>query len=138
MESYKIFNMKAKEFIKDIIKSYPDIKELKLMYVTFKFIKKMSKKAPCKFFDMLISPHKEQILLKDDSFIYKDDFKIIFISNIKNILKTISPENKEHIWAHLHLLIKLSEQCDIKNVSIDDFESIPDSTNEDILSDDED
>lgn len=135
MDPYKVFNKTSKEFIKDLIKSYPDVKNLKLIYLAFKVCKKMSKKAPCKFFDTIIQPYKTQILNKDDSFINREDFNVIFLSNIKNVVKNISEENKEHIWTYLHLLIKLMEQCDTKNINVSDFESV--ESTDDIESDED-
>lgn len=140
MDPYKIFNSKTKECLKDLKRSYPDIKEVKMIYLFFKITKKMSTKAPCKFFDMVTSPYKNDILNRDDSFVYQESFNIIYIKNVKELIKKISNENKDILWDYLHVLIKLSEKCDLKNVSIDEMNSFSDEQSEnlqDIESDDD-
>ncbi len=126
MCDYKKFNKNAKEFLKDITKTFPDLSDLKMMKNALKVVKKISKKTPHRIFDSIVSPYKEQILKRDDAFFLTDDFQIESLRGLKAIWPSLSEANKNIIWDYLKILITANDACkklDTQNIASDEDNS---------------
>lgn len=126
MDDYIKFNKKAKEFLKDITKTFPELSDLKLMKNALKVVKKISKKTPHRIFDSIVTPYKDQILRRDDAFFITDDFQIESLRGLKGIWGSLSDVNKNIIWDYLKILIVANDACkklDTQNIASDEDDS---------------
>lgn len=119
---HKRFNSSIKEFIRDLINSFPNYNQFKMLLIAYKFTKTLSKKHPQIFFkQIIIDKHRNDIIRKNfDMFdhLYIDDNIPLIIKNlifsfkdIQFLISKISPENKEAIMKHLHVLVLLNDRC---------------------------
>jgi hypothetical protein len=120
---YKRFNSSIKEFIRDLINTFPEYNQFKMLLMAYKFTKTLSKKHPQIFFkQIIIDKHRDDIICKNfDMFdhLYIDNNIPAIIKNlifsfkdIKFLMSKISQENKEAIMKHLQVLVVLSDRCD--------------------------
>ena len=119
---HKRFNTSIKEFIRDLITTFPEYNQFRMLLMAYKFTKTLSKKHPQIFFkQIIIDKHRDDIIGKNfDMFdnLYIDDNIPAIIKNlifsfkdIKFLMSKISQENKETIMRHLQVLVILSDRC---------------------------
>mgnify|MGYP003704893461 CR=1 FL=1 len=118
---YDLFNTKVEEFGKELITSFPNIKQFATFKSGFTFLKNLDVKKPQEIFNTYIySEYKTQILNRNEEFFLKNNIKISssrveywfdFIDHIRGIWKDLDDENKDVIWKYFHLLITLNEKC---------------------------
>lgn len=126
MDDYIKFNKKAKEFLKDITKTFPELSDLRMMRNALKVVKKLSKKTPHRIFDSIVTPYKEQILKRDDAFFVRDDFQIESLKGLQAIWGSLSDVNKNIIWDYLKILIVANDSC--KKLDTQDIPSDEDNS----------
>lgn len=115
---YETFNSKALEFINDLIESFPEFKEQFLKAKTgLNFVSTLDYKTPCNIYktyvyykyEKAIKERNEEIFLERD-IVYDYDnrdekqYWDSFISNIKEIWKTLDDTNKNIIWDYFNIL----------------------------------
>lgn len=112
---FKEFNKALKLFMRELIKVYPDISELKLMFSIYKMMKTINKKSPQRYFHELIAPHSDDLLKKDMVFFLSKEFDDAISSKIISRLKSeyymMNEENKDMVWKHIVVLYHLSVKC---------------------------
>lgn len=117
---YGHFNNTMTEFIKDLIKVFPDDKDIKLFKNSFDLLKIANEKKPCKMFYDVIQEYKEAIYKKDESFFLQKDYSDIInqeadvTTSLIDKLKaqwTNLGTNKDIVWKYLIILCKLSDKC---------------------------
>ena len=117
MEDYVTFNKAFKNFIRCSIEAFPDMKELKIVLITYKMLKTLSKKQPCKLFTTMTSSCHDAIFMKDENY-----FMMNGVNCPEATLSSMSPAiqkkwmsldnaNKDIIWQHLQVLVALSKKC---------------------------
>lgn len=111
MDDYIKFNRKAKEFLKDITTTFPQLSDLRTMKNALKVIKKISKKTPQRVFEDVVTPHKQYILARDNDFFLSGKFQNDNLTGLKTIWPSLTDDNRTHIWNHLHILVILSDAC---------------------------
>lgn len=118
MEEYIAFNKALKFFIRCSIESFPHMKELKMLLVTYKTLKTISKKKPCKIFlQILTEDFHKAIMDKDESFFMTHQVECQdIIGYLKNAVhrewSLMSEEDKDKIWQHLQVLLILSKKAE--------------------------
>lgn len=122
MDLYKKFNTSLKLFIRDLMSVYPDVGEFKKIIMIYKMLKTINKKFPYKIFhNAIVEKHRQNVLDHDESFFsiqIFDDPDIpphvrILISQLTPIYKVwadMTEDNKNAVWDHLNLLIKICDQ----------------------------
>ncbi len=128
--NHAVFNKKATEFLADLIQAYPEIEQFKTLKGAFTLLKNVSEDTPLKMFQRnVLSKYSKEIEERDEHFfLQRDDYDsdIIqvtthveywrdFITNLKSLWQSMSPENKEAIWNHLNFLTVIARQ--IQNTS---------------------
>lgn len=115
LDCYKEFNGALKFFMRELVRLYPDIAELKLMLFLYKTMKTVSKKSPQKYFHGLIEEHSEDLLKRNMSFFmgkeFDDPVSTKVITRFKKEYELMSEENKEMVWKHMVVLYHLSVKC---------------------------
>lgn len=110
--AYNEFNKMFKEFVNDLVNSYPDVLELKFMRAGYKVLKKISKKKPQHFFNSIFAqPYRERILARDSDFFSSKDFVIDYCNGLKPIWAKVDDVNKVHIFDHLIVILAQSDKC---------------------------
>jgi hypothetical protein len=116
MNHYKEFNSSFKFFVRDLIRVYPDVLELKLMLSFYKVMKTVNKKAPQKYFSSWAGDNAQEIINKNWDFFFNkpyDDTQIQkFVDIFRKLHNAMDEENKDMIWKHLLVLLKVSQKCD--------------------------
>jgi hypothetical protein len=117
---YKNFNKAFKVFIRDLMRSYPDQSEFKLMHTGYKLLKTVNKKLPNQLFKSTFDSYYENIRRKDDSFFMShefsipDDFGMIYRAMVPvfiNMWKGADANTREAVWQHMNHLYDLSIKC---------------------------
>ena len=118
---YCHFNNKLTEFLKDLIATFPDDKDLKLFKNSFDLLKLSDENKPAILFNKIIKNFENKIYDKDESFFLDKDYSNIVDNNVDittsliDKLKTnwinLSVDDKEIVWKYLILLCKLSNKC---------------------------
>lgn len=115
-----IFNTKAEEFMKELVTSFPEVKQFVTIKSGFSLLKNLDPKKPQEVFNNLVyNKYKDRIMIKDEEFFLYTNFNIKehtdyweeFIDNIGGIWKTLDNENKEIVWKYFHVLIVINEKC---------------------------
>jgi hypothetical protein len=116
-----LFNSKAEEFIKELTSSFPDIKQFQTFRSGFNLLKNLDKKKPQDVFNTYVYiEYKDYILQRNEVFFMNNDVEITstrkdqwleFISNIRDIWKTLDDDNKDVIWKYFQVLVTLNEKC---------------------------
>jgi hypothetical protein len=111
----EMFHTRLIAFIDDLQLVCPNMSELPLLKNVLRMEMPFSKKDIHKIFrESVVIPFQDKIENKDEAFFLQDaDYSSItkefdLINKIKSIWSTLSPENKEAVWKHLILLIKLN------------------------------
>lgn len=127
MSPVKLFNKALKTLITDLLSTFPDILEIKLLQASFYVLKKLNKKLPCKFFHKYVMPYNQHLLDKDESFFLSDKFQSSFWPSFVNMIKstwaTLDQHNKDAIWNHLHVIMHLHNTV----YSVETFDDVDDS-----------
>lgn len=118
----KAFNNHLLEMINDILDIYPDNVEIKTAKISIERIKQMNPTIIIKaWYSCVYIPYKEYLDNGDLSYFFEKDYRddLSYLKNTDDILKIIdkirqplkemSNENKEHTAAYLKNLNKLSE-----------------------------
>jgi hypothetical protein len=117
---YKQFNKAFKEMLKDLKRTFPNMNEMKLVYAGYKVVKSLDKKMVNELWrEMFETPYRDYIKRHDDSFFTSPDYKLpeglspMYAAVIPTIIETwkhLDDPNKAAIWAHIDVLMTLSER----------------------------
>lgn len=118
----KAFNNHLLEMINDILNIYPDNVEIKTAKISIERVKQMNPTIIIKaWYSFVYIPYKEYLDNGDLSYFFEKDYSddlsylkntddiLKVIDNLRQPLKELSSENKEHTAAYLKNLNKLSE-----------------------------
>lgn len=117
LEDYIRFNKSLKEFIRALSASYPKVVEYKLLLLTYKTVKTVSKKKPCSIFISLTNENcQEAILAKNEDYFHNNPVECPemlrgAMAAIKEGWNSMTQENKDVIWQHMQVLVLLSRKC---------------------------
>lgn len=118
MDHYKDFNSSLKFFMRELIKLFPNMIELKLMLGLYKMMKSVNKKAPQQYFHELVDAHSKELLSKDFAYFLSKDFDDPTVTKILVPMKqefiVLDDANKDMIWKHMIVLYHKSMKCEPK------------------------
>ena len=124
MDPYIVFNKSLKTFLRELVATFPKVKEFSVLHIIYKMCKSISRKSPQRYFkEILLSPYRECLINEDDSFMDTNIFNSCSLplhiqillqdmKNIQQIWKEIDPSNKHTIWQHIKILVHNSDLCD--------------------------
>lgn len=118
MDPYKEFNHALKFFMRELMKVFPDVSELKLMFGMYKMMKTLGRKRPQKYFQELVQDHYKELLARDATYFLSMDpvdptLKKIIVP-LKGGYERLDAENQDAIWQHMTALYFLSSKCEGK------------------------
>ncbi len=106
--------------MRELMKLFPDIMELKLMFGLYKMMKTVNKKGPQKYFHELVDSHASELLAKNIDYFLSKEFDDATVTKILTPLKSeffkLDEENKDTIWKHIIYLYQLSMICEDKSI----------------------
>lgn len=114
MDAIDVFNAKLGEFVDDMRAVYPDAKELKAY---LQLSTQLNKRLAHSVFErMVVVPYGASILSRDESFLMSQDFQELssqggdldIVSRLKTVWRSLSDADKDAIWKHMQLLVRLS------------------------------
>lgn len=118
---FECFNNKLKEFLNDLLVSFPEMNDLKLLKNGLHLATTIDVKMPQKFFNEHVAcKYETHILGKNEEFFLNETYEAVaqqhgfdldIVSKIKGIWGTIDGENKEIVWKYLQVLILLNRKC---------------------------
>ena len=103
---FKDFNKSVKDFLLDLVTTFPEIDMFKVLQTSFVVTKNIHRKLPYKLANEHMFQHYgEQLSKKDEEYFLSDKFTCDFwpalIDVIKKTYVTIDDVNKKAIWDHL-------------------------------------
>jgi hypothetical protein len=114
------FNDTSMSFMKDLIASFPDIKEFVQFKSALSVMCNMCPRKPCKMFKVNIRvPFGEMIQAKDEAFfinnrlVEEDDNPWLdFIQRLQRLWQTLGEEDKAIVWKYMTVLCLLNQKVD--------------------------
>lgn len=119
----KLFNNKAEEFCKDLVLTFPEVKEFKQLKSGLLLLKNVDEKKPCEFFNNYVGVNfKQQIISKDESFFLTEVQNHVqngvenaqwqtVIALLRTLWATLDDDNKETIWKYFQVLVAINDKC---------------------------
>ena len=112
---YTCFNKKMSEFLVDLVNAFPQDNDFKTFKNSFNLVKIASEDKPFHMFHFYVSPYKDKILSKDESFFIQKDYNSSsesvtqeLIQKLKTYWDTMNDGDKDTVWNYLGLLLKLT------------------------------
>jgi hypothetical protein len=119
----KMFNNQLLNFTNIISERFPEVKELKVASTGLSTLNKINPKKPMEMFLLYSYKYREQILTRDEEGLLKadinsdlrkqdidDESSNQLIITLRNNWKDLSDEEKDNIWKHFEVLIKLTDR----------------------------
>lgn len=127
---FENFNAKLDEFLKDLLSTFPEMNDIKVLRSGLQLAKTMDIKMPQTFFDKHVaSLYEQKIIEQDEQFFLNEDYTQLLsqqvnghaidldiVGKLKQIWGTLDVENKCVIWKYLHVLVLLNRKCKGKQV----------------------
>lgn len=119
-ECYKEFAFAVKEFIKDLMRSFPSVTEFKLIFAAYKVIKTFGKKHVYRAWCEAMGDDLEHAIRnRDDRFITSPDFSLPrsywmydeYVPVFRNLWLGMDDHSKDAIWRHLQHIMALGDKC---------------------------
>jgi hypothetical protein len=127
-DTVKLFNTALKDLINDFLAVYPDDSGLKLMKIVYKMLKKVNKRLPQRNFHLYFASRYESLiaarndtkiveLLQIDMLEYLENDVISNMikqihENLFNKWKCMSDEQRNTIWNHIDVLMRINKICE--------------------------
>jgi hypothetical protein len=118
---YERFNEQAYTFMKELAETFPQINEFNRFKSALNVLRNVNIKTPQSFFNTyILSTYRDMLLKKDETFFLqeekfgiRDEYWFDFINQLKYMWKTLEQDNKDVIWKYFHVLILLSDKCNV-------------------------
>ena len=115
---FKLFNRKLLDFIKDLEPVIGHLPDYGVFSGMAKLLSRVDEDRNHTFFVAhVVEPYAAQIAAKDESFFLAESYAppgspdSSLVIMLKGIWGSLTPAEKEAIWAHMHLLVELSSAC---------------------------
>ena len=108
MASYQAFNSVLDEFLEELIKTFPEEKQIKVYQNQYILLKKSNNRAVCEGFIKTIQPYINDIQNKNESIVMNNDIEFLQKLNINKWWNSdLSDNTKDAIWQYLQTLTML-------------------------------
>jgi hypothetical protein len=132
---YELFNNKLNDFLLDLIKTFPEDKDFKIVRNSIKIILLSDKQkgTPQRLFNMgLNDTYRNNIATRNEEFFMEADYTDIIqnqeilsgnngdtediindkiIKKLKGYWKGLKEENRDIVWKYFDILIKINDKC---------------------------
>lgn len=117
---YKRFNKNTKMFLKELMRSFPHIKEFHFVYAAYKLVKTFGKKIVQRYSNESFGePFAEHIRTCNEAFFMSEAFQLPpeyrfyseYIPSFQKLWASLDTSNKDAIWQHLNALLILNQDC---------------------------
>lgn len=113
---YAVFNTKLLDFLEDLSGVLGHVPDYKTLVASAKFIARMEERRNARLFIQFVSgPYGKEILERNESFFVDHEYKEATDANagdivqlLKGVWKTLAKEDRDSIWAHLHMLVTIT------------------------------
>jgi hypothetical protein len=120
------FNDRLHEFLNELVTTFPEIKDLKLLRSSFTLLKNIDASAPQKMFNThVVQRFGDKIRQRDESFFLTYDYTDVvndipgveanqsldIVGHLKDIWHALDSTNKDAIWTYLAVLLLLNNKC---------------------------
>lgn len=130
MMYFESFNTKLDEFLRDLMSTFPEMKDIKVLRSGVQLAKTMDIKMPQSFFNSHVAMrYEDKILEKDERFFLEEDYRELLsqkingqsidmdiVGKLKQIWGTLDDDNKSVVWKYLHVLVLLNRKCNMTQV----------------------
>jgi hypothetical protein len=125
LDSYKEFNRAMLDFIRDLATSFPYVEGFRRAYASTNLMSTLNPTLVQSLFNRCVSPYIDHIMRRDDDFFLRKDYtqecsaageSAEIVTILKDIWRTLSPQDKESIWKHFDVLVALNYQLQSKKV----------------------
>jgi hypothetical protein len=114
------FNRTFKEFINDLIKSFPNDPDFKMYKMAISTAMIMNESLVIGVFkEKVMDRYSEKILAKDDAFFMDNNYNELqgefseasaIIQKLKGYWSGMSPDDRDVVWRYFVVLVKLSQK----------------------------
>jgi hypothetical protein len=112
---HQLFNNKLIDFLEDLEGVVGHLPEYAVLVSSAKFLAQFKPSQNQELFASYVrQPYGASILARDEAFLLEEKFsasKADVVSLLKNVWSTLRPEDKESVWAHMHVLVVLCDRC---------------------------
>jgi hypothetical protein len=115
------FSRGVKEFLRDLIRSYPSIKEFKLMLAAYKIVKSFGKRHVfAAWSDVMNATMEDAVRNRDERLWMSPEFINLpstywmydsYIPVFRSLWTNIDDHSKDAVWRHFEHLVTLAERC---------------------------
>jgi hypothetical protein len=121
-ESYVEFALAVKQFIRDLIRSFPGVIEFKLILAAYKVVKTFSKRHVYTAWTEAVDATMLDIIMRRDETILVSstaEFHMppgygmyeSYLPVFRNVWRQMDEHSKEAVWRHLRNLVVLADKC---------------------------
>ena len=114
---YSAFNNKLLDFIDDLKPLLGNLPEYNVIQSSVKFLSKFQEEQNCALFEQfVVVPYGPQIKSRDEAFLLNQDYMnsggaSSVVDLIKGVWTSLVQKDRDSIWAHMNVLVLLSEKC---------------------------
>ena len=112
---YVLFNNKLMDFLEDLKGVIGHLPDYTILVTSAKFLAQFKEKQNQELFDrFVVQPYGPLIVARNEAFLLEEKYsnsKADIVSLLKNVWTTMQDADKESVWAHMHVLVVLSDRC---------------------------
>lgn len=121
---YDLFNDKAEDFARDLVRAYPDINEFRQLKSAITMLRNVDPKKPRTVFEAaVLTKYRTAIVNRDDSALMSNQIENLvedeqqrnawlpFVEKIKDMWQHLTDMNRDAVWKHFQVLLAISDKC---------------------------
>lgn len=122
---HAVFNAKLIDFLEDLRGILGSLPDYKVLVSSARLMAQFQERQNAKLFNAYVTvPYGTQILARDEAFFVCRDYDEFVnktassskntgdvVQLLKGVWNTLPQEDRDSIWAHLHVLVTLSSRC---------------------------
>jgi hypothetical protein len=110
-----MFNNKLLDFVDDLRGIIGHVPEYKLIATSVKFLAQFQETQNQAVFDRYVAePYSSFIRGRDEAFFLDEQYADVsggVVALLKSVWTSIGDDDKDAVWAHLHVLLVLNDRC---------------------------
>jgi hypothetical protein len=112
---YAMFNNKLVDFLEDLKGVIGHLPDYTILLSSAKFLAQFKERQNQELFERYVNqPYGSLIVARNEAFLLDEKYsnsKSDIVSLLKNVWATMQDADKESVWAHMHVLVVLSQRC---------------------------
>jgi hypothetical protein len=116
VDMYAVFNAKLLDFVDDMQGILRHVPQYKMLVASIKLLSQFQPHQNHTFFRQYVAtPYEASIVARDEAFLLNQDYNVggedvDIVSLVKGVWTSLTPEDKDSIWAHLQVLLAISRR----------------------------